>query len=379
MASPIHIQHVLLSLEPGGLENGVVNVVNRLDPARFRSSVCCLRRAGAFASRILSADVPVHEMRSGGGNDPLLPLRLARLFRQTGADIVHTRNPEAFFYGFLGAKIAGTKSVVHSEHGRSFDDRQIRFLVQRVFSRYTSALFAVTEQLKRDVVAHVGIPADRIEVLYNGVDFGRFVPAAGNRLRTELGLASDILIVGSVGRLASVKNYSLLLRAIGEIRAEKVAVVLVGDGPERAALEAEARVLGLGEHLRFLGHREDVATLLAGMDVFVLPSISEGMSNTLLEAMAAGVVVVASNVGGNPEIVRDEIDGLLFESRNQGALRENLERLQADPALRERLARAGRERVLRDFSIDAMISRYESLYQEVHAQRSGPGRARRRE
>lgn len=361
---PLAVAHVLLSLEPGGLENGVVNVVNRLDPARFRSQVCCLKRAGEFAQR-LRGPVEVHPLGWRGGNDPLLPLRLARLFHRIRPDIVHTRNAEAFFYGFLAAKIAGVRAVVHSEHGRTFDDRPLRFWAQRVFSRSTDAIFAVSEQLKRDLVTHVGIPAPRIDVLYNGVDLGRFDASQRDQVRAELGIPDGELIVGSVGRLVPVKNYPLLLRALHRLGANNVTLLLVGEGAERGALQEAARGLGMGARLRLLGHSETVPRLLSAMDVFVLPSVSEGMSNTLLEAMSCGVAVVASNVGGNPEIIKDGQSGLLFESCDEAALCELLRTLMADAALRRRLGAAGRQRVLEDFTMEAMISRYERLYHAI--------------
>jgi len=370
--SRIHIQHVVLSLQPGGLENGVVNVINRLNPDRFRSSVCCLKQAGEFAAR-LKDGVAVHQMDWRGGNDLRLAWRLARLFRRTGTDVVHTRNAEAFFYGFLGAKIAAVRILTHSEHGRTFDDRPFRFWVQRMFSRHTDGIFAVSEQLKRDLAERVGIPAGRLKVIYNGVDTSRFVPSNRSRVRAAWGIVADELVVGSVGRLVQVKNYPLLLRAMSSLAADRVTIVLVGAGPERATLETMARDLGIAERVRFLGHREDVAELLPAMDVFVLPSVSEGMSNTLLEAMAAGVAVVASNVGGNPEIVRDQLDGLLFESGDEAGLHDRLQKMLADPVLRARMGRAGRERMLREFSMEAMITRYEQFYQSAF---TGVGRLR---
>lgn len=370
MQSKLHIQHVVLSLQAGGLENGVVNVVNRLNPESFRSSVCCLAQTGEFAAR-LKDGVAVHQMDWRGGNDLRLPWRLARLFRRTRTDVVHTRNAEAFFYGFLGAKIAAVRTVIHSEHGRTFEDRRLRFWVQRMFSLRTDAMFAVSERLKRDLVAHVGIPDGRLNVIYNGVDASRFVPADRGRIRVACGVDPDDFVVGSVGRLVPVKNFSLLLRAVSSLRTENIVVALVGEGPERTALEALARELGIARRVRFLGHREDVAELLPAMDVFVLPSVSEGMSNTLLEAMAAGVAVVASNVGGNPEIVRDRIDGLLFESGDEAGLCDKLRILLADPPLRARLGVSGRERMLREFSMEAMISRYEQLYRSAFAGMGG--------
>jgi sugar transferase (PEP-CTERM/EpsH1 system associated) len=372
--TPIRVLHVLLSLEPGGLENGVVNVINRLDRTRFESSVCCLKRAGEFARRIDDPRVVIHEMDWRGGNDPRLALRLASLLRRTRPHIVHTRNAEPFFYGFAGAKLARTQALVHSEHGRKFDDRPARFAVQRWMSRHTDAIFAVSGQLKTDLVKHIGLPESDIEVLHNGVDLSRFdvadraAPHARERdaLRLEWGVPDGALVVGSVGRLVAVKNYALLLRAVAASGLD-VHVVLAGEGPERAALTALAARLGIAGRVHLLGHSNDVDRVLRAFDVFVLPSLSEGMSNTLLEAMAAGVPPVASAVGGNGEIVRDGVDGLLFASDDQAGLANALAGLCADADRRARLAAAARERVQSTFDIRHMVERYEQFYERVHA------------
>ncbi|HJW56712.1 MAG TPA: glycosyltransferase [Burkholderiaceae bacterium] len=361
MDNKIRIQHVVLSLQPGGLENGVVNIVNHLSPDRFQSHICCLKRSGEFGAR-LNAGIPVHEMGWRGGNSLSLPLRLARLFRKTRPDIVHTRNVEAFFYGFLGAKLAGVNCVIHSEHGRTFDDRPIRFHVQRWFSARTQAVCAVSRQLKRDLAFHTGIPENSIQVLHNGVDLARFNSGNRNRARQSLGLRDGDLVIGSVGRLVAVKNYALLLNAIAALGRRDIVVVLVGDGPERPALEQLSRALDIESMVRFLGHRDDVMTLLPAMDVFVLPSISEGHSNTLLEAMASGIASVVSDVGGNPDIVSHAKEGLVFGCGDQDALVACLGRLCGDAQLRRSMGAAARERVMHEFSIDAMIRRYEGLY-----------------
>jgi sugar transferase (PEP-CTERM/EpsH1 system associated) len=373
MSRPIHIQHVVLSLQPGGLENGVVNVVNGLNPSRFRSSVCCLKQAGEFTSRIQQERVQIHEMKLKGGNNYVLPLKLARLFRRTRTDIIHTRNPEAFFYGFLGARLAGVGSVIHSEHGRTFPDKSHRMFVQRLFTRFTDEVFAVSEQLKSDLVTHVGLPAPRIDVIYNGVNPDKFHGGDRTSVRRELGVRENGIVIGSVGRLAAVKNYGLLLQALPELlSSHDVTVMLVGDGPERRVLEALSDDLQIRQRVRFLGHRDDVSDLLAAMDIFVLPSHSEGMSNTLLEAMAAGVPVVASAVGGNTEIVRDQQDGLIFPPGDIERLGACLALLCRDGSYRQRLGRSGYERVLHAFSIRAMIDRYEELYIRVFGNAGRP-------
>jgi glycosyltransferase involved in cell wall biosynthesis len=250
-------------------------------------------------------------------------------------------------------------------------------------------VFAVSAQLKTDLVRHVGMPEGRIEVLYNGVDLGRFrhggsaagdaaagIPdeATGERaaIHAELGIAPGALVIGSVGRLVPVKNYGLLLRAFAQagLARRGAHVLLVGEGPERAPLDALARELGIEANVRLAGHRDDVQRLLPAFDVFVLPSVSEGMSNTLLEAMAAGVPAVASEVGGNGEIVRDGIEGILFPSADQEALQAALGRLVDDAATRRAMGAAARERAQSAFDLKVMVGRYERLYERVAARRA---------
>ena len=365
---PVHVCHLVLSLEPGGLENGVVNVVNGLDPGEFRSSVCCLQRSGEFAAR-LRPHVPVSVMGLQPGNDPVLPLRLAKLLRRTGVDIVHTRNAEPFFYGYLAARLARIPVVVHSEHGRTFPEQPLRAMIQRLMLRGVDAAFAVSAQLRADLVRQLGIDGSRMEVLYNGVDTGSFRPS--DALLRQPRAAGGRLRIGTVGRLVAVKNYALLLKAFARLPPGECQLVLAGEGPERAALEKLADDLGIRDRTEFAGHRDDVPDLLRTLDVFVLPSFSEGMSNTLLEAMATGVAVVASDVGGNREIIEGERSGLLFPSEDTAAATAQLQRLAASADLRHALGSAGAARVRGTFSIEAMLGRYAELYRRVWRQKRG--------
>jgi len=356
----IRICHVVLSLRPGGLENGVVNVINGLPSPQFQSSVICLQESGEFAERIKDRSVEVVPMGLKPGNDPKMPFQVASVLRRLKPHIVHTRNIEAFFYGAVAAKIARVPHVIHSEHGRTFPETRLRSWVQRALVRGTDCTFAVTARLREDLVRYIGLPASRIEVLYNGVDLGKFSAARPPR-------APDAPIrIGSVGRMVPVKNYPLLLEALAKLPADcRWTCRLVGDGPERDRLRTIALQLGLQDRVEFLGHREDVAALLQEMDIFVLPSISEGMSNTLLEAMAAGAAAIASDVGGNSEIVANGASGLLFPSGDAATLGEHLARLINDEGLRTRLCNAARERMHAEFSITGMIDRYASLYRRV--------------
>ena len=354
----IRVCHVVLSLRPGGLENGVVNVINGLDPHGFHSSVCCLQVRGEFAARIRDPSCEILEFGLRGGNDLKLPWRLARALRALQVDIVHTRNAEAFFYGAAAARLAGLP-VVHSEHGRVFPEKWHRAWLQRVMLRKVAAAFAVSRQLADDMVTYIGVSPERFKVLYNGVDTGRFAPRQAASPGAEL-------TIGSVGRLVGVKNYPLLLQAAARLPAGlRWRLQLVGEGPERLALQEEARRLGLGERVSFLGHRDDVPELLRQFDIFVLPSISEGMSNTLLEAMAAGVTVIASDVGGNREIIEAGRSGLLFPSGDVAAAARQLTAAAESVELRSRLAAAGIERAQKTFGMRAMLESYEALYRGV--------------
>jgi sugar transferase (PEP-CTERM/EpsH1 system associated) len=363
LGRPPRICHVVLSLRPGGLENGVVNVVNGLDPEEFTSSVCCLREIGGFAERITAPRATVFSMGSRGGTDLGLPFRLARQLHAMEIDIVHTRNLEAFLYGAVAAKICGTPRLIHSEHGRTFPERPHRAWLQRRLLKWTDYAFAVSERLKTDLVREIGLDPGLLDVNWNGVDLKRFAPMGRPANR-----ASDAVVIGSVGRLVSVKNYALLLQAVSQLReGPAVRVVLVGHGPESRSLQMLAATLDIENRVQFVGHSDDVPALLRAMDIFVLPSVSEGMSNTLLEAMASGVAVVASDVGGNGELIEDGTSGLLFPSGDVRALTHRLSQLVYDAALRTRLSAAALTRARQEFSMDAMIARYGAMYRRVLA------------
>jgi sugar transferase (PEP-CTERM/EpsH1 system associated) len=359
---PIHICHVVLSLRPGGLENGVVNVVNGLDPDRFRSTVVCLQEAGDFARRIRGDAASIIEMGLRPGNDFAMPFRLARTFRELKADVVHTRNAEACFYGIAGAKMSGVRATIHSEHGRDFPEKWHRAWLQRRLLSGVTCSFAVSECLKRELVKEIGLSPDRLRVLYSGVDTAKFSPG------TKAGAARDRneIVIGSVGRLVEVKNYPLLVRALARLsETVKCRMVLVGSGPMEQPISDLAGELGVSDRLTLLGHSDEISALMQGFDIFVLPSFNEGVSNTLLEAMAAGVSIVASDVGGTPELLRNGRDGLLFRSGDVEQLVGHLARLSSDESLRKSLADSARQRVQAEFSMASMLSRYEQLYQEA--------------
>jgi sugar transferase (PEP-CTERM/EpsH1 system associated) len=368
--SPLHVVHVLHSLEVGGTENGVVNVINGLRDG-FRHTVVLMTRTGALARR-LSAGTEILALSKRPTLDLLATVRLARLLRRLGPDVVHSRNWAAFD-AVIAGKLARVPVIVHGEHGRGADDpdglHPRRNRIRRLCAPWVDRFVAVSRDLTRWLVDTVGIPGDKVLTIPNGVDTGRFAPHGRAAARRALGVPDGGVVIGSVGRLDPVKDHAGLLDAFARLARTRpeTMLVLVGDGPCRPALETKARDLGLGPRVRLVGERNDVAPLLPAMDVYVLPSIAEGISNTILEAMAAGLPVVATRTGGNPELVSDGVTGSLVPVRDVWALARTLEAYVVDRALREARGTAGRRRVHEQFSLDRMRRTYRSLYEDLGA------------
>jgi sugar transferase (PEP-CTERM/EpsH1 system associated) len=368
------IVHVVHSLGVGGLENGVVNLVAGANPER-RHAVVCLTSAGPLRAR-LGADVAVWELGKARGHDVRSFARLVRLLRRLRPAVVHSRN-WATFDAILAARLAGVPAVIHGEHGRDASDPEGRHRRRRWLRRAASPLVdrfvTVSGDLRRWLVEDVGIPPRKIVTIPNGVDTGRFTPADAAAARAALGLAADQLVVGTVGRLDPVKNQAGLIQAFGRLAGEypDATLLIAGDGPCEGALRGLGAALGLGARVRLLGERADVPSILAAMDVFVLPSIAEGMSNTLLEAMASGLPLVATRVGGNPELVEDGVNGVLVPRQDPDALVAALRGYVDDPHLRAVHGKASRQRAVAEFGLERMRAAYTGLYAELAGGRGG--------
>lgn len=365
---PLRLMHVVPQLGIGGMENGVLNISAGLAEAGFDQRFCAVRQCELSTARLQSiADRSVlagrGAMRSSVG-------KLVRVMRAFRPDIVHSRNWGAI-EAVVAARIAGVPVAIHSEHGYELDMLDGMPLRRRYFRRFAyrmaDAVLTVTRELRDYHAAQAWIAPERVSVIYNGVDTARFAPqpAVRARVRAELHIADGEILVGTVGRLVAIKDHLTLLRAAEELsaRGSWLRVLLVGDGPERARLEAFVNERpGLRNRVTFAGASANVPELLNAMDVFVLPSISEGMSNTLLEAMATGLPVIATNVGGTPEVVEDGVQGNLFAPRDVKALAEHLGRLSGPLSLRQNFGAAARRRAVERFSLAQMIDDYRSMY-----------------
>ena len=362
----LRVMHVVFAFHPGGMELGVLKLVNGLDARRIRSAICSTRAARALAP-LLAPHVALFELRRREGNDPRLVWELYRLFRRERPHIVHTHAWGTLVEGLIAARLARVPIVVHGEHGTLQLRRRHRVCQRHVWSRVDRVL-SVSTRLAERMAREVGFPPDRIQTIRNGVDLSRFAGRTGRaEARRALALPADTPIVGAVGRLVPVKDHTCLIEAVARLGRDglRPLVVIAGDGPLRTFIENRVAALGIDGQLRLLGHRPDIDTVLAALDVFALPSRSEGLSNTILEAMAAGLPVVATRVGGADEMVIHGTTGLLVPASSPQELAAALRRILSDPAMRTAMGKAGRARVEREFDLAETIRRYERLYTDL--------------
>jgi len=370
------IAHVVHRLDYGGLENGVVNLINALPSDAFRHAVVCLTDYTDFRERIRVPNVPCLPLHKREGKDVDLYRRLWGTFRRLRPDIVHTRNL-ATLEAQVPAFLAGVPGRVHGEHGWDMGDLDGRSrkpaLIRRAVRPLVNEYVALSRHIAAYLEERIGIEPERISQIYNGVDAKRFHPGTDRSWVGERFGAGEHVVIGTVGRLQPVKDQAALVRAFarlaGETGGERLRLVVVGDGPLRGDLEALARDLGVEGLCWFAGAQDDIPKLLGGMDVFCLPSLAEGISNTILEAMACGVPVVATAVGGNPELVEHEISGALIPPEDEGALAAALDTYAASPELRRRHGQAARRAVEERFTLAVMVDRYQRLYERVAATR----------
>ncbi len=364
----MRVMQVVLSLSPGGTERLVLDLVESMS-SPDDAIVCCLDTRGRWGDELMSSGVPVHELRRGPGFRPALSRSILALARAHRVDVLHCHQYTPFVYGSLASLGPWAPGLVFTEHGRLSDapPSQKRRWANAFLSRTPGAvLCAVSEDVRRHMSAE-GLPHDRIEVIHNGIPPGR-EPTPSDRLAARHTLdvgREDSLVIGTAARLDPVKDLECLLKAFSLVRQRRDAVlVLVGDGPEREHLERSAAELGVRDHTRFMGYRTDVRHLLAGLDVYVNSSISEGISLTILEAMASMLPVVATAVGGTPEII-DQSVGALIPPRNADALSAAILHIGESGAARQTLGAAARRRVVDRFSLARMTARYHQLYRTL--------------
>jgi len=370
------IVHIVFRFDTGGLENGVVNIINHLPRDAYRHAVISLTDITEFRRRVMRTDVEFIALKKPPGHAYRLYPRLFRLFREMRPAIVHSRNLAAL-ETVAPAWAAGVPIRIHGEHGRDMLDlhganRKYRW-VRKLYRPFVTHYIALSRDLERYLCASVGVPPTRVAQIYNGVDAVRFRPAEFGRSMIEGCPFRDprLWLVGTVGRMDPVKDPLNLVRAfirvlqLAPVKRERMRLVLVGDG----ALYSEARAMLTGAGVADLawlpGERNDVPDILRGLDCFVLPSLGEGISNTILEAMATALPVIATNVGGNGELVDAGVTGELVPAGDPHALAQPMLAYGRDREAAKAAGRNGRARVEREFSLEAMLGRYRGLYDRL--------------
>ena len=367
------VLHVVHRFDTGGLENGLANLINHMPAASYRHAVLALTEVTEFRCRVQRDDVEFIALNKRPGQGFKMYPRLWRLLRQMRPAIVHTRN-----LGPLEMQVAAAAARVpvrvHGEHGREVDDldgsnRHLQ-RVRKIYAPFVHRWVALSRDLENYLVHKIGIAPARVTQIYNGVDAQRFTPAGALPLAIH-GCPFDPAqhwIVGTVGRMQAVKDQTQLARAF--VRAlelqpalrAKARLVMVGDGPLRAAAQATLDEAGAGALAWLPGARHDVADVMRGLNCFVLPSLAEGISNTILEAMSTGLPVIATRVGGNAELVDDGRTGAVVPPADVEALAQALVRSAGNAAEAAMQGQAGRLEVERRFSMQAMVTAYQGLY-----------------
>jgi sugar transferase (PEP-CTERM/EpsH1 system associated) len=376
----LRIMHVFDRMDVGGTEKAVMKLIRGLDPGVFEHYICTMRGTSTAAKNWASGITLLNAGREGAAFQFNVP-RLVKIMRAIRPVVVHSRNWGGI-EAIVAARLAGVPVAVHSEHGYQLDMRSglplHRRLLRHFVYRIGTAVAAVSGELRDYHAAQAWWKPEAINVLYNGVDGHEFRPQPQVRegVRRQLGIPADALVIGSVGRMVPLKDFGTLLKAARVLATEmpNLHVVLVGSGPELAGLrEYVASYDQLAGRVIFPGTVDHIADLLNAMDIFVLPTLMEGMSNTLLEALAVGLPAVATRVGGNPEVVAEGVCGYLFRPQDVPGLISLLRTLLRDSRLRTQFGKAARERALRDFSLETMVRHYRDFYVDlVMRQRVSP-------
>jgi glycosyltransferase involved in cell wall biosynthesis len=362
------IAYVVNSLNLGGAETLVVQMSRALrDDCDI--VILCLDEPGLWAEEMRREGFPVYCTWRQPGIDLNTAYRIAAFCKRHRIDLIHAHQCTPWFYSGLSRYLYPRPRLLFEEHGRFYpevDSRKRVWVNRMVIQPRTHRVTAVSEDVKNRLVRYEGISADKIAVVYNGVtpptDLSIEEKAA---LRQSVEVPTDAFLVGSVGRIDPIKNYGLLVDSLADIMPERRNVwgIVVGDGPSRGSLERQIAKRGLEDRFKLPGYRSDAKKLIQCMDVFVLCSVSEGTSMALLEAMTAGVPVVVTDVGGNPEIVIRDKTGWVVPSNDRNALAGAISAAAGDPRLAGQYARAGKERYERRFRFQTMIRTYLGIYE----------------
>lgn len=369
---PFRILQVVHSLVIGGTERVVCDLTRHFNEGQFRTSVCCLDELGEFGKDLVAEGIPVRVFNRRPGVDFRLIQELRRLYREWEIDIVHAHQYTPYFYGASACLGSAFPKAIFTEHGRHQPDRvrPKRVVFNQLLRTVTAGYTAVSNFTRRSLIEFEKMPKSRIRVIYNGVRYQpRGMLSEKNTSREKLGIGVDRKVVLSIGRMDPIKDFQTLIRAFVDVvrNASGATLLIAGEGDDNylEELRRNALQLGIGDRVKFLGSRRDVTDLLAACDVFALTSISEAASMTILEAMSAGRPVVATQTGGNAELVAHGETGYLVPVGDHAEVSEALSQIMTYPDVAKRMGDAGRVRFETLFTLEANYDAYHELYEEI--------------
>lgn len=373
---PVTVCHLLHSLTVGGAEMLVAGLARKLrDKCRF--VFACLDDLGILGEELRNEGFHVEVLRRKPGFDMACVWRLGSFFRRARVRVVHAHQYTPFSYAVAARLLCRRPAIVFTEHGRHFPDypRRKRIIANRILLERRDRVIGVGEAVRRALICNEGIPERRVGVIYNGIDAAAFANGLDDRdvIRRELGLGPDDVAVLQVARLDYLKDHATAVRTMQRLSRDIPAakLLLAGEGPERQKIQELIDRHQLAGRVRLLGLRKDVARLLRAADLFLLTSISEGIPLTVIEAMAAGLPVVSTCVGGVAEVVEDGRTGFLAAAGDDAALAERIRRLASDAPLRQCLGQSGKARASAMFSADQMHLQYLQLYRAGNGSKEG--------
>jgi glycosyltransferase involved in cell wall biosynthesis len=366
---PINILHIISTLHVGGVENQLALILGKYDRRKLSPLVCSLADKGEIGREIEESGIEVIPLKKLGHQFNWTIVRdIYRLIKTRDVKIVRTHQYHANLYGRLAAWLAKVPCIVASVHNVYTQDKKLhRRIINRFLSGFTDRVVAVSETVKRDIVKYDGLRADKVTVIYNGIDAQRFFNISGNSIRANLGIPLEAHVVGTVGRLTIQKGQRYLIDAVAMLKEKfpQIALLIVGDGPMRDDLQNRAKTLGIDKNAIFLWTRRDIPQLLSAMDIFVLPSLWEGLGTALIEAMASGKAVIATDIAPFREIINSEKVGILVPVKDRRAIASSVELLLNNKALAQTLAECAKERSFSNFSMDITTNRYVGLFENI--------------
>lgn len=362
----LRLMQITHDLAIGGLQQVVVNICRTIDREKFDISVMCLRNLGEFAPEVEQMGIKVFFIpQKPEGADYLSFFKVAKILRQEKIDVIHTHNTQPFVDGTMGALMSGVKIIVHTDHARQFPDKKRYMFAEWLMSHFAYKIVGVSEHTTQNLIRYEKIAPRKLTTILNGIDGAKYdIDIDKFKKRKELGIINKGPVIGLGARLVEQKGIDYLIKAMPAIIKEfpDITLVIAGKGNYDDALRDEAKTLGVDRNTLFAGPRLDMPELLKLFDVYVLPSLWEGLPMILLEAMAAGCPVVATNVGGIPKVIEHGKNGSLVEPRDPAAISAEVINILKDSELRQRYIKNGLQSFREKYSAEIMTGEYQKLY-----------------